>query len=86
MSNITKLEQLLKEDVLVEVNDTIKELKQQLQGKQKKAIQEELNYMLEVKKYFDEVIEDIKLNNLTEDQAIDILEGLEDMKVENQEV
>lgn len=87
MSKIKELEELLKKDVLVEIKLTIEELEEELpKAKKKKEIQEELKYMKEVQLYFDEVIIDIENNKLTEEQAIDILEGLEDMRIENQEI
>ncbi len=42
--------------------------------------------MLQVKQYFDEVLLDIENNSITQEQALDILEGLEEMKVDNQEI
>ena len=86
MDNIKKLEKLIKDDVLIEIEENINELQNELARKKNKAFQEELKYMKEVKKYFDEVITDIKSGSLTQEQAIDILEGLEDMKIENQEI
>ena len=86
MDHIKELENLLKTDVLVEVNDNIKEIETQLAKKKKKALQDELDYMKQVKLYFDEVLIDIEKNILTQEQALDILEGLEDMKAENQEI
>ncbi|RXJ54109.1 hypothetical protein [Candidatus Marinarcus aquaticus] len=85
MDKIKELETLLKEDVLIEVAQDIKELEEQLaKKKNSKTLQEELDYMKQVKLYFDEVILDIEHNNLKEQDAIDILEGLEDMRAENQ--
>lgn len=85
MDKIKELETLLREDVLIEVAQDIKELEEQLaKKKNSKTLQEELDYMKQVKLYFDEVILDIEHNNLKEQDAIDILEGLEDMKAENQ--
>ncbi|WP_321315145.1 hypothetical protein [Halarcobacter sp.] len=86
MDYIKELETLLKTDVLVEVNKDVQELEKEYSQKKKKAIKEELEYMLKVKLYFDEVLIDIENNTITQEQALDILEGLEDMKVENQEV
>ncbi|QKF81739.1 hypothetical protein [Halarcobacter ebronensis] len=86
MDYIKQLDELLKKDVLVEVNENIKEIEEELKKKKDKALKEELEYMLQVKLYFDEVLVDIKNNSLTQEQALDILEGLEDMKIENQEV
>lgn len=84
MNQIKILEELLKNDVLVEVNENIDELTKE--GSTKKAKKEELKYMKEVKNYFDEVLKDIENNTLSQEDAIDILEGLEDMRAENQEV
>ncbi|MFK2821497.1 hypothetical protein [Arcobacter sp. YIC-80] len=89
MSNIKKLEELLKTDVLVEVNETINELEINIKSASKKDAKDlkaELEYIKQVKQYFDEVILDIQNDKLTEEQALDILEGLEDMRTENQEV
>ena len=90
MSYIKQLEELLKTDVLLEVEENIKELKEELATSKKKNeikdIKEEIKYMEQVKQYFDEVIVDIQKNKLSEDQAIDILEGLEDMRADNQQV
>ena len=86
MDYIKELQELLKTDVLVEVNENIKDLGNQLAKKKNKALQEELDYMKQVKLYFDEVLLDIEKNILTQEQALDILEGLEDMKAENQEI
>lgn len=86
MDYIKELEKLLKTDVLVEVNENIKELEASLEKKKSsKAIKDELSYMKEVKKYFDEVLMDINAKTITQDEALDILEGLDDMKVENQD-
>ncbi|WP_320033696.1 hypothetical protein [Halarcobacter sp.] len=86
MDYIKELETLLKTDVLVEVNKDVQELEKEYSQKKKKAIKEELEYMLQVKLYFDEVLVDIENKTITQEQALDILEGLEDMKVENQEI
>lgn len=40
--------------------------------------------MEQVKQYFDEVLLDISHDNLKEKDAIDILEALEEMELENQ--
>ncbi|MGB5919575.1 hypothetical protein [Arcobacter sp.] len=87
MDYIKDLETLLKTDVLVEVNENIKELETNLEKKKNsKELKDELKYMKEVKKYFDDVLLDIEKNTITQEQASDILEGLEDMKTDNQEV
>lgn len=87
MDYIKQLEELLKTDVLVEVNQNIKDLKDAINStKKNKEFKEELKYMEEVKLYFDEVLIDIEKNILTQEQALDILEGLDDMRADNQEV
>jgi hypothetical protein len=85
MDTIKRLETLLKTDVLVQVIEDIEELNQQLQKKPTKALKEELEYMKQVKQYFDEVLEDIRLGNLKPNDAQDILESLEEMKTENED-
>lgn len=84
MSRIKELEELLISEVLPEVNENIKELEEIAQKKKKnKDAQAELNYMIEVKKYFDEVIEDINAGNLKEDDADSIILNLEEMRTDN---
>lgn len=85
MDYIKELEKLLKTDVLVEVNANVKELEEITKKKNNKSSKEELEYMKQVQLYFTEVLEDIEKNILTQEQALDILEGLEDMKIENQD-
>lgn len=87
MNHIETLEKLLKEDVILEVNENIKELQEAIKQTPKdKSLKEELKYMQEVKAYFDEVLADIEHKTITQEQALDILEGLEDMRIDNQEV
>ena len=85
MNYIKELENILLKDVLIEVNENIKDLETSLEKKKNKALKEELKYMIDVKKYFDDVILDIEAKKLTQEQALDILEGLEDMRAENQD-
>jgi hypothetical protein len=83
MDIIQSLQTLLKEDVLLQVHDDIQELQTQLNAKPNdKNIQEELEYMQQVKQYFDEVLLDIEHNNLSKEDAMDILQSLEQMRVE----
>ncbi len=85
MDYIKELTNLIQTDILPEVNENLKDIETQLSKKKNKALKEELDYMKQVKLYFDEVLIDIDKNLLTQEQALDILEGLEDMKVENQD-
>jgi len=85
MSKIKELEKLLKEDVLVEVEENIEEALNILDKKRNnKEAKEELEYMEEIQAYFNDVILDINNNKLSEKDAGDILEVLEEMRIENQ--
>lgn len=85
MSKIKELEILLKEDVLVEVEENIEEALNILDKKKNnKEAKEELEYMEEIQAYFNDVIIDIDNNKLSEKDAEDILEVLEEMRIENQ--
>ncbi len=86
MDYIKQLNDLLLNDVLLEVNAEIEAMQKKIEQKSTKSLKEEFRYMCEVKKYFNEVIEDIKLGNLTQKDALDILEGLEDMKINDDEI
>ena len=52
-------------------------------GNCSKDDKDELKYLEEMKTYFDEVELDIENKNLTEEDALDILEVLEDMRLDN---
>lgn len=86
MSHIQQLKNLVKDDVLLEVNENIQEIRNELSKKSTNDLKEELEYMKQIKQYFDEVIADIENNTISEEEALDIIEGLEDMRAENQEV
>ena len=53
-------------------------------GKCSKDDKDELKYLEEMKAYFDEVELDISNNNITEEDALDILEVLEDMRLDKE--
>lgn len=80
MSNIKELEKVIKEDALIEVAANIKEL-----SKSKDA-NKELEYMLGVKKYFEEVLVVIEKNDISEDEALEILMALETMKIDEDDI
>ena len=83
MNKIQELEKLLKEDVLPEVEENIDELLDIVEGKKStKEDKDELKYMEDIKLYFDEVILDIENNNLKDEDAIEILEVLEEMRLD----
>ena len=83
MSKIQELEKLLKEDVLPELEENVDELLDVVEGKKStKEDKDELKYMEDIKLYFDEVILDIENNNLKDEEAIEILEVLEEMRLD----
>jgi len=87
MSKVIELEKLLKEDIMVELEESIEDLVSQVKKKKNnQALKDEVKYMRDVQAYFDDVLVDIDANKLTEDDAQEILDALEEMKVENQEV
>lgn len=86
MSKIKELEELLKSDVLVEVNEEIDALnKLLLKEKNNQNLKIELEYMLDVKKFYDEVLLHIEKNILKEEEAINILADLEDMRADDED-
>ena len=87
MNKIEELEMLLKTEVLIQVNEEIKTIKK-LIGKQKNNgdLEIELDYILDVKKYYDEVITHIEKKILSEEDALKILQDLEDMTDDEDDV
>ena len=87
MSKVKELEELLKKDIMVELEESIEQLVSQVKKKKNdNALKDEVKYMRDVQKYFDDVLVDIDKNILTEEDAIEIIEALEEMKVDDQEV
>ena len=80
MNSIEQLEKLLKTEVLIQVNEEIKTIKKLIEKqKNNEDLKIELNYILDVKKYYDEVITHIEKKILKEEEAVKILQDLEDM-------
>ena len=80
MNSIEQLEKLLKTEVLVQVNEEIKTIKKLIEKQKKNEdLKIELNYILDVKKYYDEVITHIEKKILKEEDAVKILQDIEDM-------
>lgn len=87
MNKIKELEKILRTDVLVEVNQEIKALEELvLKNKKNEDYKIELEYLIDVKKYYDEVLLYIEKNKLTEEEAIELLEDLENMRIDDDEV
>lgn len=86
MSKIKELETLLKTDVLVEVNEEIKAINKLLaKNKNDEDLKIELDYMTDVKKFYDEVLLHIDKSKLSEEDAIKILADLEDMRADEED-
>ena len=84
MSNIEKLAKILKEELIPELDENLEEIMDIIDsGDSSKDDKDELKYLEEMKTYFDEVELDIEKKNLSEEDALDILEVLEDMRLDN---
>ena len=85
MSNIKKLEKILKEELIPELEENLEEMMDIVdRGKCSNDDKDELKYLEEMKAYFDEVELDISNNNITEEDALDILEVLEEMRLDKE--
>ena len=85
MSNIKKLEKILKEELIPELDENLEEIMDIVDsGNCSKDDKDELKYLEEMKAYFDEVELDISNNNITEEDALDILEVLEEMRLDKE--
>lgn len=85
MSNIEKLTKILKEELIPELDENLEEMMDIVDGgKCSKDDKDELKYLEEMKAYFDEVELDISNNNITEEDALDILEVLEEMQLDKE--
>ena len=86
MNKIEELEKILITDDLIEVEEEIKGLKKLISKQNNNnELQDELSYMEDVKKYYDEVLAFIKKGLLKEDEAIKILADLEDMRADDED-
>jgi hypothetical protein len=80
MNVIDQLEKLLKTEVLIQVNEEIKVIEKfLLKQKDSEDLKVELDYMLDVKKYYEQVLLHIDKKILSEEDAVKILQDLEDM-------
>ena len=86
MNKIEELKKLLEKEVLPELKAEIEALEKLLSTKNDKEIKEELNYFLEVKKFYDEALKLINENKLTQEEAENILLDLEDMEDDEEEI
>ncbi len=87
MNVVDQLEKLLRTEVLIQVEEEIATVKKFL-AKQKDSedLKIELDYMLDVKKYYDQVIAHIEKKILSEEDAVKILQDLEDMREDEDDI
>ena len=86
MSKIEELETLLKTDVLVEVEEEIVAIEKLLEkNSSNKNLKIELEYMQDVKKFYNEALNQIDKGLLTEEEANNILLDLEDMREDDED-
>ena len=87
MNVIEQLEKLLRTEVLIQVDEEIATVKKFL-AKQKDSedLKIELEYMLDVKKYYDQAISHIEKKILSEEDAVKILQDLEDMREDEDDI
>lgn len=87
MSKIKELETLLKTDVLIEVEEEIVAIEKLLEeNSDNKNLKIELEYMQDVKKFYNEALNQIDKNLLSEEEASNILLDLEDMREDEDEI
>jgi len=86
MNKIKELENILKNDVLIEINEEIKAISKMLQKKHNKNLQIELEYYNDIKKFYNEVLNHISYNKISEEEANNILLDLEDMRIDEDEL
>ncbi len=80
MNVVDQLEKLLRTEVLIQVDEEIATIKKFVEKqKDSEDLKIELDYMLDVKKYYDQVILHIEKKILKEEDAVKILQDLEDM-------
>lgn len=75
-----KLERLIKDEILVEVEDYIDELFEIIASKKDdEKIKEELAQMQDMKKDFELILEDLENGEIDDEEAQEILEEIENM-------
>lgn len=86
MSRVKELEDILKNDVLIEVNSEIEALEKMLSKKDDKDLKIELEYYKDIKKFYNEALSMIEKGTLSEKEADNLLLDLEDMRVDEDEI
>ncbi|UTJ07683.1 hypothetical protein [Arcobacter roscoffensis] len=83
MSNIEKLEKVLKEEFIPELDESLLELANITQSwKATSDDKEEFEDLKEMKKFFEQVVEDLDNKDISEEEAVEILEALNEMRLD----
>ncbi|MCT7552757.1 hypothetical protein ACN9JU_06920 [Aliarcobacter butzleri] len=85
MNKIKELEKILKTDVLIEVQAEINALEKLIAKKTSTDLENELEYMLDIKKFYNEALALIEKGKLTQEEATNILLDLEDMRADDED-
>ncbi|MEN5386419.1 hypothetical protein ABE179_00600 [Aliarcobacter skirrowii] len=80
MNKIEELKNILIDGVLPELNSELNALEKLINKKSSKDLIEELNYLKDVKRFYDEALRLINENKLSLQEAQNILLDLEDME------
>jgi len=84
MSVQKELEKLIKEDVLLEIEDYIDELFEIIASKKdEERTKEELENMQEMREDFKAMLEDITSGDMTDEEAQEILDEINEMRAED---
>ena len=90
MNDIEKIEKLLEEDLLIELKESIVELKNVIKklkdSVEIKEANEELENMCDLQEDFNSLLKDAKKGDLSEEEAKEILEELEEMKLDENDL
>ncbi|PZP13128.1 MAG: hypothetical protein DI602_07075, partial [Aliarcobacter butzleri] len=76
---------ILKTDVLIEVQAEIDALEKLIAKKTSTDLENELEYMLDIKKFYNEALALIEKGKLTQKEATNILLDLEDMRADDED-
>ncbi|PHO10206.1 MULTISPECIES: hypothetical protein [Malaciobacter] len=82
-TKIKELKDLLEDDALLELDETIIEVSKNIKNDEDK---EELQYLKDLKKYFEETLRAIAKDELTQEQAVEILAVLEEMQLHEEDI
>ena len=79
-----ELEKLIKDEVLIEIEDYIDDLFEVIASKKDdENVKEELKHMQEMKKDFENMLEDLKNNEIDDEECQEIIEEIQEMLKED---